>query len=43
MMSPSNNNECRFKIYMFMSTESLVKSQLDLLQKATEEGKTSEP
>ena len=39
-MSQRNNDECQFAVNMFKSTESSLKSQLDLLQKAIDDRKS---
>ena len=39
-MSQRNNDECHFAVNMFKSTESSLKSQLDLLQKAIDDRKS---
>ena len=40
-MSQRNNDECQFAVNMFKSTESSLRSQLDLLQKAINDRKRS--
>ena len=42
-MSQRNNDECQFALKMFKSTESSLKSQLDLLQKAIDDRKSFRP
>ena len=42
-MSQRNNDECQFALKMFKSTESSLKSQLDLLQKAMDDRKSFRP
>ena len=39
-MSQRNNDECQFAVNMFKSTESSLKRQLDLLQKAIDDRKS---